>query len=659
MASSASRTAPKAPTLGIGGLFLFLLPLVTLVPYGPMPLWLTQDFLLRWAAALFFIVVMAHALKGVKSPFQVQLDSADILLFLLAVWVLLAALTSATSFQAFYSFRGFLALLLFWSGLRLLWSEKPWIFERFEWLFFGTALVAALFVLADVVGTNLHLLHIDALNLLRQGTFPNQNIAAGYLGMALLWGAYQKLHGRRVPWWTLGFLLVVWGLTESRGAFAAMTLAVVLYLVLNMREVEQHLVRWKMKQWSIFGGAVLFLGASVSLMVNRLLNGDAIDPRAYFRLDVWLSTLKMIKAQPLFGFGPGTYGDVYPYFRPASLWNTSNPFAHNEFLQVAAECGLPALLLVLLLLAVLLAAFRPSGGARPTHRLLTSRGSTAEFTFYLLVFEALHNCVDFTFHEWSHRLILLGFVTFALREKGAVEPMSADLKFAPLPFWGMTTAAFLFVSWALGVGTVRDGLSRLYDLRSVLAQNRGDWAGAEDFARRSLAFRPNNDDPWNSLGAVEVYRGLSAKDHDEREKFFNEADEDFQTALHYSPYTEEPKTNRIQSLLQRGRWSQALELQKKLVAEGPRVPTHFTELARILTRLGRAKEAVGPAQQAIDQFPYFLPAYFAKAQALEALGRRTEALHTYEDARQMLKNIDQEDPSGQVQPNIDRLQGHP
>jgi O-antigen ligase len=657
MTSSSSKTAPKAQALGIGGLFLFLIPLVTLVPYGSIPLWLTQDFLLRWAGMVLFMVVMVRSLGFVKAPFLIRLDPTNILFLSLAFWVLLSTLNSNTPFHAFYAFRGFLAILLFWFGLRALWAEQPGTFEKFEKVFYGTSLAAAAFVLIDVVGTRSHFLYIDVLNLLRQGTFLNQNIAAGFLGMALLWGAYQKVHGRGISWWSLGFLLVAWGLTESRGALAAMTLTVALYLFLNMREVEQRLARWGTVHWLAFGGAVLFFGASVSLMVNRLLNAEAIDPRSYFRLDVWLSTLKMIKAQPLFGFGPGTYGDVYPFYRPVSLWNTSNPFAHNEFLQVAAECGLPALLLVLLLFGALLNSFRPKGGAHPTHRLLVSRGSAAEFSFYLLIFEALHNCVDFTFHEWSHRLVVMGFVTFALREKGSEDPVSADLKFSPLPFWGMTATAFLFVLWALGVGAVRDGLSRFYDLKSVLAQNRGDWVGAEEFARQSLVFRPNNDDPWNSLGAVEDYKGLNSTSAEEKEKHFDKADEDFQKAFQYSPFGEEPKTNRIQSLLQRGRWSQALELQRNLVAEGPVIPTHYTELGRILILVGRAKEAIGPAQQAIDLFPYFLPAYFVKAQALEAIGRRTEALHAYEAAQQMLQTIGQADPSGEVQPNIDRLKG--
>jgi tetratricopeptide (TPR) repeat protein len=297
------------------------------------------------------------------------------------------------------------------------------------------------------------------------------------------------------------------------------------------------------------------------------------------------------------------------------------------------------------------------GGARPTHRLLVAKGSAAEFAFYLLIFEALHNSVDFTFHEWSHRLVVLGFVTFALREKGAKEPMDAELRFSPVPYWGMAVAIFLFILWALGVGAVRDGLSRFYDLESVLAQNHGDWPAADSSARQSLIFRSNNDDAWNSLGAVEDYKGLTAATADEKQDHFDLADEDFQKALQYAPFTEEPKTNRIQSLLQRGRWSQALELQKKLAEEGPLVPTHFTDLGRMYLKMGRAKDAVGPAQQSIDRFPYFLPAYLVKAQALEAMGRRADALHTYMDAQQMLQAIGQPDPSGQVQPNIDRLKG--
>jgi O-antigen ligase len=650
----------KHPTDNAGRLavllFLALLPLATLVPYAPVPFWLTQDFVMRWAALAIGLLVLGRALLKRPLPTGLTLDFPDLLWLALTGWVLLSALNSRVPFQSLYSYRGFLALVLLWFSLRELWEKGRGWFPLFEKVFYATALIAAAGVLLDILGTNLDWPFIAPLHLLRQGTFLNQNIAAGFLGFGLLWGAHQKFNGRKVSWIGLALLLVAWGATESRGSLVAMVVTVVLYLVLNMARVEKVLSSWGRVQWSLFGGAVLFLAASVYVTVNRLLNAESIDPRAYFRIDIWISSLRMVQSQPLFGFGPGTYGDIYPYYRPAYFWNTTNPFAHNEFLQVAAECGLPALVVVLLLLWALGRKLFPRMTKTPAREAGPSL-RIGELAFYLVLFETLHNMVDFTFHEWSHRLVLLAFTTYALGEGRREGEVNAALRFTAPAAWVVAVASLLFFTWSLGVGGFRDYLSRIYDVESVLWQQRGDDARSEAYALRSLSLRPNNENPWNSLGAIEDGRGKSAHSREERDKHFTLADEYFRKAVESSPYAEQPKVNQIQSLINRGQWTPALELQKRLLAEGPLVPNHFTGLGFIYLKMGRPKEAVGPAQQCIDQFPYFLPGYFTKAQALEALGRRVEALHTYEDAQHMLENIGQADPSGQVQPSIDRLKG--
>ncbi len=355
---------------------------------------------------------------------------------------------------------------------------------------------------------------------------------------------------------------------------AAMVLVVVLYLILHMREVEKRISQWTVSRWLVFGGCVLYLVASVSQMVNRILNAESVDPRSYFRIDVWISSFKMVCAQPLFGFGPGTYAVVYPYYRPAGLWNTTNPFAHNEFLQVAAECGLPALFLVFLLLWAFLREFSVAAWKTRNFQKAPPSFRLAELAFYLVLIETLHNMVDFTFHEWSHRLVLLGFVTFAYREKKAHDDLKMSVQFSRRAIRRLRDPCHPFFA-RLGLGSGRplgDYLARIYDFRSLLQQRSGDLDGAESFARKSLAFRSNDMDPWNSLGAIEDARASVAGNAPDREKYFSLADEYFQKATQCSPYALDPQVNQVQSLIKRGRLSQALELQNQLAAKGPEMP---------------------------------------------------------------------------------------
>ena len=76
----------------------------------------------------------------------------------------------------------------------------------------------------------------------------------------------------------------------------------------------------------------------------------------------------------------------------------------------------------------------------------------------------------------------------------------------------------LFMAWVLGLGSLRDYLAKIYDFKSVTQQEAGNLNGAENSAQRSLRFRTNLMDPWNTLGALEDARAQAASSSIAREK---------------------------------------------------------------------------------------------------------------------------------------------
>ena len=84
-----------------------------------------------------------------------------------------------------------------------------------------------------------------------------------------------------------------------------------------------------------------FKGAIVS-RANKT-GGQATAKRGLvdeFRIHTWRGTAKMALANPVFGTGPGTFPAIYP--RYAEVARTG--LAHQSYLQVAAENGIPAAL---------------------------------------------------------------------------------------------------------------------------------------------------------------------------------------------------------------------------------------------------------------------------------------------------------------------------
>lgn len=85
---------------------------------------------------------------------------------------------------------------------------------------------------------------------------------------------------------------------------------------------------------------------------QKQLQGDV-------RPAIWESTLSMIGAKPLLGWGKGAYFIFYPQFRIIDYWLTRSPtnltgHAHNEFLQILSETGIIGLIIFISLILSIL-----------------------------------------------------------------------------------------------------------------------------------------------------------------------------------------------------------------------------------------------------------------------------------------------------------------
>lgn len=109
-------------------------------------------------------------------------------------------------------------------------------------------------------------------------------------------------------------------------------------------------------------GALLAIVLAVATLASRasLPNLNAL---LSFRLGPWAAAVEMVRDRPLSGFGPGTFAAEFaPQLIDAELrWRTRlmNPVltgsyaeAHNDYLQAAAEFGVPAAILVAVALGI-------------------------------------------------------------------------------------------------------------------------------------------------------------------------------------------------------------------------------------------------------------------------------------------------------------------
>jgi putative inorganic carbon (HCO3(-)) transporter len=98
----------------------------------------------------------------------------------------------------------------------------------------------------------------------------------------------------------------------------------------------------------------VFLIFAPANLANRLYSTFSLtDPSNADRVAMMKSGWRIIKDDPLTGVGPDMIIQVYPHYRDRAAVNQLNPHLHNVPLQIAAERGVPALLVWLWFIATL------------------------------------------------------------------------------------------------------------------------------------------------------------------------------------------------------------------------------------------------------------------------------------------------------------------
>jgi hypothetical protein len=128
------------------------------------------------------------------------------------------------------------------------------------------------------------------------------------------------------------------------------------------------------------------------------------------RVPIALDTISIVGAQPMTGVGLGTYAIVYPYYADRSIvGKTTALHPENDWLMMAAEGGVPFLLLVLIGLGVLFSKIPILHRSDPD-------GWPVRWAFIAaFLAELLHGLVDVPVHkvELGWWILVLGGVGFA------------------------------------------------------------------------------------------------------------------------------------------------------------------------------------------------------------------------------------------------------
>lgn len=188
------------------------------------------------------------------------------------------------------------------------------------------------------------------------GTFVNPNFLAGFLVIAIpvTLGAYLVTRKPLlVVFAGLGFTTDVLALMLTGAKFGILAAVASLGIFFLLAIFTRSLRRAKFARLLVICAVVIPLMALFSPVVtSRIHAAEAGGSQVHsteFRIYTWRATLDMIENQPWLGVGPGNYAITYPRYTIAG----PTKLAHSSYLQTAAECGVPALAALLLLLGAI------------------------------------------------------------------------------------------------------------------------------------------------------------------------------------------------------------------------------------------------------------------------------------------------------------------
>ena len=280
-------------------------------------------------------------------------------------------------FGAYQRYEGLLTILLyatlFWLTVQTI--DGPDEAKGLLRVLLAAGYVAALFaiiqsVLGSVQGVRVGESAFTFAGLQRaQGTLGNPNLLATFLAMLLPLALDELLQAasfsrRLYQLNVLLMMMVALLLTFGRSAWIGAALGLGIVAAARFRSVPRLRLIFVPGVALVVVGLLLALPARGGLPIGESLLTRAAsitDPASgssLTRIHIWKDTIALIASRPLTGYGPDTFGLVYPHFETGN-WTPGYRVdkAHADTLQVASSQGLLGLAAYLVLQLATLVVF--------------------------------------------------------------------------------------------------------------------------------------------------------------------------------------------------------------------------------------------------------------------------------------------------------------
>jgi O-antigen ligase len=189
-------------------------------------------------------------------------------------------------------------------------------------------------------------------------------------------------------------------LTKAKGAQLCLIIGGIIFgLIVKKNNREKYFLIFLILL-VLFFSCFYFIGISEKVHLPGFNN---ILKSLNVRFEYWKAAGKMISQRPIFGFGPGTFGDAYSQYKTLKAEETV--MAHNSYLQIWAESGILSFILFCLFITVFIKTqLDKIKSLNGKYRYIPAGLITAIISFFIL------NLVDFSLYDGHLAFIAFGFV---------------------------------------------------------------------------------------------------------------------------------------------------------------------------------------------------------------------------------------------------------
>jgi len=213
--------------------------------------------------------------------------------------------------------------------------------KRARWLLLGTVLAIGFLAFRSNIGIILTLGQTRIYG--PGGAFEDNNDYALLLNVAAPMAYYagrgeKNLWIRRACYAVSTMMMITTLFTLSRGGFLGLC-----FVLLGLALKSKRKITGIVAVLLIGSFAFTFLPDRIIERVGTISTASETDQSARMRFDSWQVSLRIINDHPIFGIGPRNMTEVFDLY----LNTGAVRVAHNSFLQMAVDAGLPALALFL------------------------------------------------------------------------------------------------------------------------------------------------------------------------------------------------------------------------------------------------------------------------------------------------------------------------